>query len=88
MDAVYVERRAIVTELLDGRLCERCEESVATEVHERLTRGRSGNTAKAILDRSNLVCLCSQCHRFVTQETRQAEVEGWVLSSWGTASRS
>lgn len=89
MEAVYAERRPLVARILTDR--ERCEfrhpsgdqcNRRSAEVHEIWTRGRSGNTALAILDGPNLVALCRVCHRWVTDNPAAARLLGYVRQSW------
>lgn len=83
MAKVYVERAALVKDLLaPGARCAYpgCTDR-PTEVHERWTRARSGNTGHAILCRANCVPLCATHHRLVTDDTGHGEALGLVLPS-------
>lgn len=50
----------------------------ATDVHERLTRARGGS----IYDPDNCVALCRPCHRYITDNPKWSDEEGWTLNSW------
>lgn len=76
---IYRERRRIVIEILNAHpVCERCGSQRSSDVHEIVSRARGGS----IVDRSNLVALCRQCHSFITQNPLIAEHEGWSKHSW------
>lgn len=78
-EAAYRKRRPLVAQLLEDRpLCERCMTERSSEVHEIKSRARGGS----ILDLDNLSCLCHWCHRWVTENPREAHVEGWLKQSW------
>lgn len=78
-------RIPLVKELLEERpVCERCERRPSVDVHERLTRGRSGGVrGTAWLDKDNLVALCRICHNEVTADPDGALEEGWVEKDTG-----
>ena len=78
MQAVYRLRRALVAEMLDGAVCERCKTCQADDVHELKTRARGGS----ILDRDNCVALCRPCHTWVTENPAAAREQGWLKNSW------
>lgn len=81
MSAVYVERRKLVAKLIEEHpACQRCKFDWAVDVHEIKSRGRGGS----ILDESNCVTLCRECHDFLTTHPRQAEAEGLSVHSWDT----
>lgn len=78
MARLYKDRGPLVRAWLDAHpACERCWRHRATEVHERLSRGRGGS----ILDETNLVALCHVCHRWVTENPAAATVEGFLSSA-------
>lgn len=94
MDAIYELRRPLVKRLLAERpLCEACplwakfdglvtyHRRASVDVHEVLSRGRSGNTAKAILDESNCLALCRQCHDRIDRQSEAAEELGLLRPS-------
>lgn len=89
MEAVYVERRALVERLLQER--QRCEfthpsgercNRRSSEIHEVWTRGRSGNTKVAILLEQNLLALCSLCHDWVGANPKAAHQLGYLRHGW------
>ena len=49
---------------------------VATDLHEILTRARGGS----ITDPENILLLCRECHRFITEEPEWAKENGFVVS--------
>lgn len=74
---VAAERREIRLQLHAhrGPYCEACpalrpheEENPWTDMHEVLTRGRGGDPT----DPGNIMCLCSPCHKWVTEHPREA----------------
>lgn len=94
MDAIYVLRRPLVEKLLTERpLCEACpvwakydglvtyNRRRSVDVHEVLSRGRSGNTAKAILDEANCICVCRACHDRIDRQSEVAETLGLLRPS-------
>lgn len=73
------QRIPLVIELLaDQPPCQRCQQAIATEVHEIKSRARGGS----ILDRDNLACLCHTCHAWITTHPAAATEEGWLKHSW------
>jgi hypothetical protein len=81
---IYREKRAPFVEriLEEHPTCQRCEMSPSTDVHEILTRGRSGGVrSDAWLDETNVAALCWECHFWVTNHPTEAEEEGWVKPS-------
>lgn len=71
-EKLYEERRPLVKRLLAERpLCEACpvfaahdgkvtyQRRPSVDVHERVRRSQGGS----ILDESNLMCVCRECHR-------------------------
>lgn len=73
------ERVPLVIELLAQiDHCERCLQRPPVDVHELKSRARGGS----ILDESNLVALCRQCHDWITTHPKQATDQGWLRNSW------
>lgn len=88
----YIERRKLVARLLEERpWCERCPKGItkfpegdmilemprrSTVIHERLTRARGGD----ILDETNCVALCQDCHLEIHAHPAQATEDGWLKS--------
>jgi 5-methylcytosine-specific restriction endonuclease McrA len=76
---MYVERRKLVSQLLKQHpQCQRCATKKSTEVHEVLSRARGGS----ILDPSNCVALCHECHSWITTHPKEAQEQGWLKNSW------
>ena len=76
-EAEYRQRRPLVGLLLAERpVCERCQAARSTECHELLSRARGGS----ILDETNIVCLCSPCHFWITTHPAAATADGWLRS--------
>lgn len=80
--------RAVVRETVMYGAKGRCEAGLglvcsvrATEVHEVLTRGRSGKRqgAGSPLDADNCMALCRQCHRYITTHPEWALENGYVV---------
>jgi hypothetical protein len=84
-EEVYKERRELVSKVLSERpICERCHHRPSPDVHEILSRGRSGGVfGSAWLDESNVAALCRLCHTWVTGNPAEAEAEGWLRQSEG-----
>ena len=88
MAAVYVERRTMVVEYLAGHpQCQIRYPGIcwgrSTCVHERLSRSRSGNTAKVILDESLFVAACGPCNSNVDCDmTGFAQEHDLLRNSW------
>lgn len=79
MTKIYVERRKLVGALLEERpLCQKCQVTPSTEVHELLSRARGGS----ILDVTNCVALCFLCHHWITTHPKEATESGWLKNSW------
>jgi 5-methylcytosine-specific restriction endonuclease McrA len=80
MEQLYAtKRRNLVRKLLADRpLCQRCLSDRSQDVHELKSRARGGS----ITDEENLVCLCRNCHRFVTENPKLAHEQGWLKQSW------
>jgi 5-methylcytosine-specific restriction endonuclease McrA len=79
MAAKYTERRKLVATMLEEfPMCQRCNAQRSTEVHELLSRARGGS----ILDPSNCVALCHQCHHWITTNPAEATADGWLKHSW------
>lgn len=62
------------SELTGHRLCERCGGRNACEVHHRKNRSQGGGWGL-----SNLLDLCSECHREVTSLKKVALEQGWSV---------
>lgn len=82
---LYVERRKLVAEMLEGM--PRCEmrpgcTRIAVCLHERWQRGRSGDTAHAILCRANVVRSCAECNSWASDHPAEAEELGIITPSW------
>lgn len=61
------ERIPFVISILESRpLCERCQAKESTEVHEKLSRGRSGSSQASLVDPENVMALCHDCHHYIT----------------------
>lgn len=77
------ERIPFVKKLLAERpICEICFTRPSTDVHEILTRARSGGVhGEAWLDSANCLCLCRACHSWVTVNVEEAEAHGWIKKS-------
>jgi 5-methylcytosine-specific restriction endonuclease McrA len=72
-------RRNLVAKLLAERpICQRCANERSQDIHELKSRARGGS----ITDIENLVALCRNCHRWVTENPKQALEQGWLKSSW------
>lgn len=82
-DLYRTERIPLVIRILKERpVCERCQRNESCDVHEVLTRGRSGGVrGSAWLDPDNLAALCRPCHIWVTEHPIEAAEEGWVRTS-------
>jgi 5-methylcytosine-specific restriction endonuclease McrA len=73
------KRRNIVRKLLADRpVCQRCMADRSQDIHELKSRARGGS----ITDEENLVALCRNCHRWVTENPAMAKEQGWLLNSW------
>lgn len=65
-----------------GPYCQACPDTPVgtsparpwTEMHEVLTRGRGGDPT----DPDNILCLCSECHRWITTHETDARALGLV----------
>ena len=77
------ERVPFVKRILAERpLCEICGRRPSTDVHEILSRGRSGGVHGSVwLDESNVMALCRPCHTWVTDHPREAEQQGYLKRS-------
>lgn len=53
---------------------------VATDLHEIMTRARGGS----ITDENNILCLCRNCHAFITVEPAWSEANGFTVHAWAT----
>lgn len=80
MEHLYAtERRALVQQLLTERpVCQRCRKSVSQDIHELKSRARGGS----ITDIENLVAICRDCHRWITDNPKMAAQQGWLKHSW------
>lgn len=89
METIYRQRRPLVEKLLterprcqfanpDGARCHRR----SSEVHEIWTRGRSGNTAAAILNEDNCLALCAAHHHWITENPVNARLLGYLRHAW------
>lgn len=68
--------------LVDGRaqgMCERCGEHRGEQRHHRKPRGAGGSRVVSINYASNLLVLCSRCHREVESERRVAYGDGFLV---------
>ncbi len=84
VEKLYKEERIpLVVKTLEERpICECCHSQQSTEVHEKLTRGRSGGVhGDAWLDPANLLALCHWCHSWITRNPEEAEAKGYMLQS-------
>lgn len=81
MKAIYTERQQLVRSRV-GRPCQMktpvCTGRTET-LHERWTRGRSGNTAHAILCPANVVDSCLRCNAWVEENMGLAEEMGLIV---------
>lgn len=80
MEKLYAtERRALVQRLLTERpICQRCRKQVSQDIHELKSRARGGS----ITDIENLVAICRECHRWITDNPQSAAQTGWLKHSW------
>ena len=80
MEKIYrTRRRNLVAKLLAERpICQRCTNERSQDIHELKSRARGGS----ITDIENLVALCRNCHRWVTENPKKALEQGWLKSSW------
>ncbi|AHH20767.1 hypothetical protein NONO_c59910 [Nocardia nova SH22a] len=72
---------AMVRARASGR-CERCAGPVPpdTDVHHRIPRGMGGSRNDSRINLpSNLVVLCSDCHRWIESYRTEAYVDGWLV---------
>lgn len=77
-------RKALNMELLQerGMYCEACPKTPVgghpprmwCEKHEILTRGRGGDPT----DKENILCLCRECHAYITVNPEWAEAAGLI----------
>lgn len=72
--------RNAVADRSSGR-CERCARLRASEVHHRLGRRMGGTRSADIHKLANLMHLCSQCHRWITENPKSAYASGWCVRS-------
>ena len=92
MSEKYVERRALVKELLSEQpYCEAClifavkdgkqgvvQVNDTQDIHELVNRSQGGS----ILERKNLMAVCRPCHTRITISPKEAEALGMHLESW------
>lgn len=83
--ALYLERRVLVAEMLSG--FPRCEmrpgcTRVADCLHERWQRGRSGDTAHAILCRQNCIRSCGPCNSWASDHPAEATELGIITPGY------
>lgn len=57
-----------------GYICERCGAAPIDHIHHKLRRGQGGTNMM-----SNLLALCSRCHRLVHDNPEQSYLEGTLL---------
>lgn len=77
-------RKALNLELLQerGMYCQACPKTPVgghpprmwTDKHEVLSRGRGGSPT----DKENILCLCRECHHFITVNPEWAEAAGFA----------
>ncbi len=84
MAAKYVERRKLVEKLLkEHPQCEAQVPDVCTgksvDLHEVLARSQGGS----ILDPSNIICVCRECHDFIGREVKLATEMGLRRRRYG-----
>lgn len=82
--AIMRSRAAIRTELIETRgcFCEGCSMTPVgqqpprffTDMHEILTRARGGDPS----DKENILCLCRECHIWITEHEEDARELGLV----------
>jgi len=77
------ERIPFVKEILSTRpLCEICGRRDSVDVHEKLTRGRSGGVKSTEwLDPDNVMALCRLCHNWIDENKAEAEELGYLIKS-------
>lgn len=85
MEKVYVERRLLVSRLLQERPdCEVKWDSdcngTSTDVHERLPRSLGGRIVGG--EETEYVATCRSCHTKLTDSPMEARRRGWVIQSW------
>jgi 5-methylcytosine-specific restriction endonuclease McrA len=62
----------------DG-MCERCGRGGPEQIHHRKPRGAGGTSDPHINSPSNLLALCSECHREVERNRTVAYEQGWLV---------
>lgn len=77
------ERIPFVKEILSARpLCEICRKRDSVDVHEKLTRGRSGGVkSHEWLDPENVMAVCRTCHDWIDANKEEAEELGYLIKS-------
>lgn len=81
---VYRDERVPLVErlLLERCLCQCCWKARPVDVHEILSRGRSGGVKGTLwIFEPNLLCLCRKCHRWITDNPADAEATGFSLAT-------
>jgi 5-methylcytosine-specific restriction endonuclease McrA len=74
------QRVPLVKRLLEERpICQRCQEQRSTEIHERTLRSAGAD----ILDESDCVALCRQCHSGIHAKPAQSQEDGWLRTRFG-----
>jgi len=71
-------RVPLVKARLNGKLCDRCHQATAVDVHEILPRSAGGS----MTDDSNLADVCRACHDWITDHPKLAAVEGFRRFRW------
>lgn len=62
--------------------CERCGKTPPVDIHEVISRGRSGGVKGWLwLHEPNLLALCRPCHTWVTENPEEAEATGFTAPS-------
>ena len=73
-----IQRRKLVKELLERfPQCARCHSNQSVDLHELKNRSQGGD----FLDAEQIVTLCRECHRWVTENPLKAHGEGWTFWS-------
>lgn len=78
-EAVYRQRRKLVAELLERfPWCARCYWNRSVDLHELKNRSQGGD----LLDPTQIVTLCRECHEWVTTHPLEAHEDGWTFWSY------
>jgi hypothetical protein len=77
------KRIPLVKRLLEERpTCQICEVNDSVDLHEILTRGRSGGIHSGEwLDETNILCVCRLCHNKIDDNPEWAEAHGYIKPS-------